>query len=131
VPVGAGVALAQKYNKQKSCTFAMYGDGAANQGQVFEAYNMVRASVMYSVGCGARLPWRVWVDLASGRRSRSSVLPGPNPTIRLELASRSQHTSYPHKVYMLTPRPSCGTSPASLSVKTTSTAWAPRPSVRP
>lgn len=41
VPVGAGIALAQKYLKKKSCTFALYGDGASNQGQVFEAYNMV------------------------------------------------------------------------------------------
>lgn len=42
VPVGAGIALAQKYLGNKSVTFAMYGDGASNQGQVFEAYNMVR-----------------------------------------------------------------------------------------
>ena len=42
VPVGAGIALAQKYQKKKSCTFALYGDGASNQGQVFEAFNMVR-----------------------------------------------------------------------------------------
>jgi len=41
VPIGAGVALAQKYTGQSNCTFAMYGDGASNQGQVFEAYNMV------------------------------------------------------------------------------------------
>lgn len=42
VPVGAGVALAQKYNKEKAATFALYGDGAANQGQVFEAFNMAK-----------------------------------------------------------------------------------------
>ncbi|NXD32545.1 ODPA dehydrogenase, partial [Spelaeornis formosus] len=42
VPVGAGISLAQKYLKQKSCTFALYGDGASNQGQVFEAYNMAK-----------------------------------------------------------------------------------------
>lgn len=42
VPVGAGIALAQKYLGKKAATFAMYGDGASNQGQVFEAYNMVR-----------------------------------------------------------------------------------------
>jgi pyruvate dehydrogenase E1 component alpha subunit len=41
VPVGAGIALAQKYSKKKAATFALYGDGASNQGQVFEAYNMV------------------------------------------------------------------------------------------
>lgn len=42
VPLGAGIAFAQKYNEEDTCTFAMYGDGAANQGQVFEAFNMVR-----------------------------------------------------------------------------------------
>jgi len=42
VPVGAGIAFAQKYLKKKTVTFAMYGDGASNQGQVFEAYNMAK-----------------------------------------------------------------------------------------
>ena len=41
VPVGAGIAFAQKYLKKKTVTFAMYGDGASNQGQIFESYNMV------------------------------------------------------------------------------------------
>ncbi|CAD6915500.1 unnamed protein product [Tilletia controversa] len=40
VPVGAGIAFAQKYNGTKDAVFAMYGDGASNQGQVFEAFNM-------------------------------------------------------------------------------------------
>ncbi|KAI8823646.1 dehydrogenase E1 component-domain-containing protein [Fimicolochytrium jonesii] len=42
VPIGAGIALAQKYLQKGTMTFAMYGDGAANQGQVFEAYNMAK-----------------------------------------------------------------------------------------
>ncbi|KDN52692.1 putative PDA1-pyruvate dehydrogenase alpha chain precursor [Tilletiaria anomala UBC 951] len=42
VPVGAGLAFAQKYNGDKNAVFAMYGDGASNQGQVFEAYNMAK-----------------------------------------------------------------------------------------
>ncbi|KAG0320015.1 alpha subunit of pyruvate dehydrogenase [Dissophora globulifera] len=42
VPLGAGIAFAQKYLGQKAATFALYGDGASNQGQVFEAYNMAK-----------------------------------------------------------------------------------------
>nr|XP_010929106.1 pyruvate dehydrogenase E1 component subunit alpha-1, mitochondrial isoform X2 [Elaeis guineensis] len=40
VPLGCGVAFAQKYSKDENVTFAMYGDGAANQGQLFEALNI-------------------------------------------------------------------------------------------
>ncbi|CAA7270630.1 unnamed protein product [Cyclocybe aegerita] len=42
VPIGAGVSFAQKYMGEKTCTFALYGDGASNQGQVFEAFNMAK-----------------------------------------------------------------------------------------
>lgn len=44
VPLGAGISFAQKYLNKGATTFALYGDGASNQGQVFEAYNMVRQS---------------------------------------------------------------------------------------
>ncbi|KAF8399356.1 hypothetical protein HHK36_015221 [Tetracentron sinense] len=40
VPLGCGLAFAQKYSKDGTVTFALYGDGAANQGQLFEALNM-------------------------------------------------------------------------------------------
>ena len=40
VPVGTGIAFAQKYKGEKTFTIAMYGDGAANQGQIAEAANM-------------------------------------------------------------------------------------------
>lgn len=42
IPIGAGIALAMKYRKQKNVSFALYGDGAANQGQLFEATNMAK-----------------------------------------------------------------------------------------
>lgn len=34
VPIGAGVAFALKYQNKPNICIAMYGDGAANQGQV-------------------------------------------------------------------------------------------------
>ena len=42
VPLGAGIALAQKYQGTDNITIALYGDGAANQGQIFEAYNIAK-----------------------------------------------------------------------------------------
>ena len=39
-PVAAGISFATKYLNQDAVTFALYGDGAANQGQLFEAFNM-------------------------------------------------------------------------------------------
>jgi pyruvate dehydrogenase E1 component alpha subunit len=40
VPLGAGLAFADKYLDNKRVTFTYFGDGAANQGQVYETYNM-------------------------------------------------------------------------------------------
>jgi len=40
VPLGAGLAFADKYKGNDNVTFAYFGDGAANQGQVYETYNM-------------------------------------------------------------------------------------------
>ncbi len=44
VPVGAGLAFAAKYNtpegQKMPIAIACYGDGAANQGQIWEAANM-------------------------------------------------------------------------------------------
>lgn len=40
VPLGAGIAFAHKYRDDGGICVACYGDGAANQGQVFEAFNM-------------------------------------------------------------------------------------------
>lgn len=42
VPVGAGVALAQKQLGENGVCYSLYGDGASNQGQVFEAYNIAK-----------------------------------------------------------------------------------------
>ncbi|MEW2914329.1 pyruvate dehydrogenase (acetyl-transferring) E1 component subunit alpha [Leisingera sp. JC11] len=40
VPIGAGLAFADKYKGNGRVTFAYFGDGAANQGQVYETFNM-------------------------------------------------------------------------------------------
>lgn len=40
VPLGAGLAFAHRYMGDGGINYCYYGDGAANQGQVYEAYNM-------------------------------------------------------------------------------------------
>mgnify|MGYP000581931387 FL=1 len=40
VPLGAGLAFADKYHENNCVTFTYFGDGAANQGQVYETFNM-------------------------------------------------------------------------------------------
>ncbi|MEL6878810.1 MAG: thiamine pyrophosphate-dependent enzyme, partial [Pseudomonadota bacterium] len=40
VALGGGLALAHKYNEDGGICLAYFGDGAANQGQVYETFNM-------------------------------------------------------------------------------------------
>jgi pyruvate dehydrogenase E1 component alpha subunit len=40
VPLGAGLAFANKYRGNDSVSLCFFGDGAANQGQVYETFNM-------------------------------------------------------------------------------------------
>ena len=42
VPIAAGLAFYHNYVKDKNCSVVFYGDGAANQGQCWEAANMAK-----------------------------------------------------------------------------------------
>jgi pyruvate dehydrogenase E1 component alpha subunit len=42
VPIGAGLAFADKYKGNNNVTYCYFGDGAAHQGQVYEAFNMAK-----------------------------------------------------------------------------------------
>jgi pyruvate dehydrogenase E1 component alpha subunit len=40
VPIGTGIAFAHKYNNKNNVSLTYFGDGAVNQGQVAESFNM-------------------------------------------------------------------------------------------
>lgn len=40
VPLGAGLAWNQQYTNNGGISISLYGDGAASQGQLYEAYNL-------------------------------------------------------------------------------------------
>jgi pyruvate dehydrogenase E1 component alpha subunit len=52
VPVGTGIAFAHKYRGNKNVSLTYFGDGSANQGQVYESFNMAelwRLPVVYVI----------------------------------------------------------------------------------
>ncbi|MCE3233540.1 MAG: pdhA, partial [Rickettsiaceae bacterium] len=52
VPIGTGIAFANKYRGNNNICMTYFGDGAANQGQVYEAFNMAalwRLPVIYII----------------------------------------------------------------------------------
>ncbi len=48
VPLGAGLAYANKYRGNENVCFTYFGDGASNQGQVYETFNM---AALWSLPC--------------------------------------------------------------------------------
>ena len=41
-PLGTGIAMANKYRENGKVALTYFGDGAANQGQIYEAFNMAK-----------------------------------------------------------------------------------------
>jgi pyruvate dehydrogenase E1 component alpha subunit len=73
VPVGAGLAFAQQYNEEKSTSVVLYGDGASNQGQVFEAFNMAKLwKLPVLFGCESKfcMAYSFSFSLANDRRQQ-------------------------------------------------------------
>ena len=57
VPLGAGLAFAHKYNRGwRCCALAYFGDGASNQGQVYESLQHGRALEIADYLCGGKQP---------------------------------------------------------------------------
>jgi pyruvate dehydrogenase E1 component alpha subunit len=83
VPLGTGLALANKYKGNGKVCLTYYGDGAANQGQVYEAFNMAalwKLPVVYVVennkyGMGSRID-RVSALTDLSQRGLSFNIPG-------------------------------------------------------
>ena len=83
VPIGAGLAFANKYRDNGRVSFTYFGDGAANQGQVFEAMNMAQLwklpvvfvieNNQYAMGTSTK---RASADTHFYRRGASFGIPG-------------------------------------------------------
>ncbi|KAJ3925522.1 MAG: thiamine diphosphate-binding protein [Lentinula lateritia] len=75
VSLGAGIAFAQEYTEEATCTFAMYGDGAANQDQVVEAFDITR---LWNLPCVFRssssMQYSTHGDKTPGFQARRLVL---------------------------------------------------------
>jgi pyruvate dehydrogenase E1 component subunit alpha len=83
VPLGTGLAFANKYKGNGNVCLTYFGDGAANQGQVYEAFNMAavwRLPVVYVIennkyGMGTRVD-RVSAVTDLSQRGASFNIPG-------------------------------------------------------
>ena len=83
VPIGTGLAFANKYRGSKAVSLTYFGDGAANQGQVYESFNMAelwKLPVVYIIennqyGMGTSVA-RASATTNLSQRGRSFDIPG-------------------------------------------------------
>src|SRR5262245_24417653 len=83
VPIGTGLAFANRYKKNGAVCLTYFGDGAANQGQVFESFNMaelwklpvvyVIENNQYAMGTAVS---RSTAEVHLHKRGASHVIPG-------------------------------------------------------
>ena len=83
VPLGTGLAFANKYRGNDNVSLTYFGDGAANQGQVYESFNMAKLwklPVVYVIennqyGMGTSVA-RASATTNLSQRGRSHDIPG-------------------------------------------------------
>jgi len=83
VPIGAGLAFAAKYRETDHVSLTYFGDGAANQGQIYETFNMaalwqlpvvfIVENNQYAMGTSVK---RASAQVELYRRGESMGIPG-------------------------------------------------------
>src|ERR1700680_1522951 len=83
VPIGTGLAFANRYRQNGAVCLTYFGDGAANQGQVFESFNMaalwklpvvyIIENNQYAMGTAVR---RSTAEVELFKRGASDNIPG-------------------------------------------------------
>ena len=86
VPLGAGLAFANKYRGNDNVCLTYFGDGAANQGQVYETFNMAKLWHLPVIFIIENNRYAMGTAIERSRRRRISPTAAPRSTFP---ASRS------------------------------------------